>query len=221
MTKYKAAVFDLDGTLLNTLDDLALAVNLTMERYGVPRRTLSEVRDFVGDGAAKLIERAMPFNTNSSVLDEATNLYKKLYIENMTRKTGPYPGIKDMLNKLAERGIKTAVVSNKFYRSTQTLCKKFFPEIEYAVGEDEKNGVRRKPNPDMLIEAMKRLETSPDETLFIGDSEVDVQTAASANVDCMSVLWGFCDEDFLRENGASHFAAVPSDILNFIDADRR
>ena len=216
MAEYKAVIFDLDGTLLNTLDDLAFAVNLTLDSFGAPRRTTDEVRSFVGSGAAKLIERSMPAGTPAQVIDEATSLYKKLYFENMLRETAPYPGIPELLSELGVREIRTAVVSNKFCRSTEKLCGKFFPCIGYAVGEDEKNGVKRKPSPDMINEAMRRLGVTAAETLFVGDSEVDIQTAANAGVACVSVTWGFCDRDFLEKMGATHIAEQPEDILKII-----
>lgn len=221
MAVYKAVIFDLDGTLLNTLDDLAFAVNLTMDHFGAPRRTVGEVRDFVGNGAAKLIERAMPAGTPESVLDEATRLYKKLYFENMLRDTAPYPGVPEMLSALRARGIKTAVASNKYRRSTESLCEMFFPMIDCAVGEDEACGIKRKPSPDMLLDAMKRFGVKAEETVFVGDSEVDIQTAAAAGVRCISVSWGYCDRDFLIENGAAFMAEQPDDILMFIDSAHR
>ncbi len=212
----KAVIFDLDGTLLDTLSDLTYAVNVTMERRGVPTHTPSEVRGFIGDGAEMLIRRSLPTGTPDDEVKSATAEYKQIYLDNLLRETAPYAGIPEMLAELRSMGIKTAVVSNKYYKSTKELCDIFFPGIDAVMGEMEECGIRRKPAPDMLLKVMDTLGVTSDETVYAGDSDVDVITSCRASCRCISVTWGFQDEDRLVGAGAEYVAHCPSDIIEII-----
>lgn len=214
--KYKAVIFDLDGTLLNTITDLTYAVNLLMERYGQPLHTEREVTSYVGDGAAKLVERSFPAGTDCETLKKATDEYKKLYLENMLRETAPYEGICEMLRTLKEQGRRVAVVSNKYYKSTKELCDLFFPNIDGCMGEMEEIGIRRKPYPDMLLKMMETLGVSADETVYLGDSEVDVEVSRRAGTRCISVSWGLRDREVLVEAKPDAVADRPSDVPHII-----
>ena len=214
--KYKAAIFDLDGTLLNTLEDLWSAVNHTMDKYGYPHRTIKEVRAFVGNGVDRLIMLCLPGGENDPNFEDAKREYRAYYAEHSEIKTKPYDGVIELIDKLEKAGIKTAVVSNKIHVATVELCKKYFPDIKTVCGERESEGIRRKPYPDTVIESAKALGVPIDETVYIGDSEVDIETSRRAGVDCISVLWGFRDRDFLEENGGKIFAEKPSDVYDII-----
>ncbi|MBQ6788732.1 MAG: HAD family hydrolase [Clostridia bacterium] len=214
----KAVIFDLDGTLLDTLSDLTYAVNVTLERRGYPTRTSAEVRSFIGDGAEMLIRRALPAVTDEAEVKAATAEYKQIYLDNLLRETAPYAGIPEMLAELKRRGIKSAVVSNKYYKSTKELCDIFFKDIDGVMGEMEECGIKRKPAPDMLLRVMDELGAAPENTLYSGDSDVDVITAGRAGVKCISVTWGFQDEDRLRSAGAEYVAHHPSEIISIIDS---
>ena len=215
--KYKAVIFDLDGTLLNTITDLTYAVNLVMERYSLPFHTEREVASYVGDGAAKLVERAFPAGTDADTLKKATDEYKKLYLENMLRDTAPYEGICEMLDTLRAQGRRVAVVSNKYYKSTKELCELFFPNIDGCMGEMEELGIRRKPYPDMLLKMMETLGVNADETLYLGDSEVDVEVSRRAGTDCVSVTWGLRDRELLVSAKPDAVADRPYDIVGIIE----
>ena len=214
--KYKAVIFDLDGTLLNSITDLTYAVNLLMERYGQPLHTEREVASYVGDGAAKLVERSFPAGTDCETLKKATDEYKKLYLENMLRETAPYEGICEMLRTLKEQGRRVAVVSNKYYKSTKELCDLFFPNIDGCMGEMEEVGIRRKPYPDMLLKMMETLGVSADETVYLGDSVVDVEVSRRAGTRCISVSWGLRDREVLVEAKPDAVADRPCDVVGII-----
>lgn len=214
--KYKAVIFDLDGTLLDTLDDLTYAVNIVLESRTLPVHTADEIRTYVGDGAAKLIERAMPEGSSDDEVREATEEYKRIYAENMLRSSAPYPGIPEVLDSLREEGYLLAVVSNKYALSTEKLCCRFFPQINKAMGEMEERGIKRKPAPDMLLSVIDDFGIGRDEVIYVGDSEVDIMTARAAGVPCISVTWGFKDREFLISHGAEHVAENASELLQAV-----
>lgn len=214
--KYKAVIFDLDGTLLNTLEDLCDAVNHTMNLYGYPERTIDEVRRFVGNGVDRLITLCVPGGENDPKLTEAILEYRAYYTAHSEIKTKPYDGITELIEKLKNDGIKTAVVSNKLHKATKELCAKYFPCIEVVCGERESEGIRRKPYPDTVIESAKELGVPLEKTVYVGDSEVDVMTSRNAGVDCISVLWGFRDREYLAENGATVFANTAEELYKII-----
>lgn len=211
MYPYDAAVFDLDGTLLNTLDDLADSTNYALSCYGYPRRTLEEVRRFVGNGVAKLIARAVPDGTGEEETARCLAVFRAHYLTNMRNKTGPYPGILSLLDRLNEAGIPVAVVSNKFDDAVKSLCHHYFGDrVPVAIGESAT--VRKKPAPDSALAALDALHISADRAVYIGDSDVDIQTAKAAGMDCISVTWGFRDAHFLLANGAQRLVDTPEDL---------
>ena len=201
MMKYTTVLFDLDGTLLDTLDDLTDAVNRALVRYHLPERDRMEVRAFLGNGAKYLMEHAAP-GMEPERFETMLVEYKADYDANCVVKTAPYPGIEDLLLSLRARGVKTGIISNKPDSAVQPLYETFFSDtMDIAVGERE--GIRRKPAPDTVLAAMERLGAKPEQTLYVGDTEVDLETARRAGVDCAAVTWGFRDPDQLIAAGAA------------------
>lgn len=214
---YKLAVFDMDGTILDTLEDLKDSTNFALEKCGYPTRSYDEVRRFVGNGIRKLIERAVPEGLTVEQIDRVHEVFTEHYKVHCADKTKAYDGIKPLLEKLRASGVKTAVVSNKADYGVQELCKEYFDGLfDYAVGERE--GIRRKPAPDAVNEALRVLGMSKSEAVYIGDSDVDFETAKNAELSCISVLWGFRDEEFLREKGATLFVRDPAEIYDIVMA---
>lgn len=213
----KAVIFDLDGTLLNTLDDLADSTNYALSKFGYPTRTIEEVRQFVGNGVAKLIERAIPEGKNNSNFEKCLSIFKENYAQNMYNKTAPYNGIIEMLSNLKSKGIKIAVVSNKFDLAVKELCKKYFEEfIDFAAGENEAQGIKKKPAPDTVISVLNEFNFAPEDAVYVGDSDVDIMTAKNSKMPCISVTWGFRDKKFLLENDATILINAPSEIYNHL-----
>ncbi|MDY6363293.1 MAG: HAD family hydrolase [Cyanobacteriota bacterium] len=213
----KAVIFDLDGTLLNTLEDLTDSTNYALEKFNYPTKTVVQVRNYVGNGVAKLIERAIPDGLNNPKFSDIENTFKKHYKNNMYNKTKPYDGILEMLEKIKKSGLKIAVVSNKFDEAVKELCKTYFAELtDFCAGENEAAGIRKKPAPDTVIKVLKEFKLNPEDAVYVGDSEVDIQTAQNSKMDCISVLWGFKDEDFLLEHGASHIIKTPDEIFKYL-----
>ncbi|MBQ9781470.1 MAG: HAD-IIIA family hydrolase [Clostridia bacterium] len=214
---YHAVIFDLDGTLLDTLDDLADAVNNALSAFSLPCRTRDEVRTFVGDGVAKLIERATPGDCPHDKVAAVLARFKSYYAAHCQDKTSPYEGILSLLTELKHQGIRTAIVSNKFDDAVKALANHYFGTlIQVAVGERESEGIRKKPAPDTLLMAMDKLGVSPDETLYVGDSDTDILTAHAAGVACVSVTWGFRDSAFLLSHGATLLADTPEELKTMI-----
>ena len=217
---YKVYIFDLDGTLLDTLADLAASTNYALRKHGMPEHSIDDVRRFVGNGVRKLMERAVPDGADNPLFDEAFATFRQHYMEHSLDTTRPYDGIPETLAALKARGCRLAVVSHKMMAATQELCRHFFPDtIEVAIGEDEAHGIRKKPAPDTVFEALKTLGASRVgasdglSAVYVGDSDVDIQTAANAGLPCISVLWGFRDRDFLIQHGAETFISAPSELL--------
>ena len=209
---YEVILFDLDGTLLDTLDDLHVSVNAALAEFSYPKRTREEVRAFVGNGIAKLIERAIGAKTPN--FDEVLQAFKTHYFENCMVQTKPYAGIIELLQTLKKKDIKAAVVSNKADAAVQTLAKAYFGDLLcMSVGEDEARGIRKKPAPDTLLQVLQTLGIDKEKTVYVGDSEVDIQTAQNAGVPCISVTWGFKDKPFLLENGGEIFADTAEELL--------
>lgn len=208
-------IFDLDGTLLNTLEDLKESTNAALKKYGYPKRTIEEVRQFVGNGVKKLIERAIPDGINNPDFENCLELFKSDYKMNMYNNTAPYTGILAMLEDAKTRGFKVAVVSNKFDGAVKELCKKYFYDlVDVAIGESE--NVKKKPAPDSVFEAMRILASKPEESIYIGDSDVDIETAKNAGLECISVTWGFRDREFLIKHDGKLFIDEPSEIFEKI-----
>ena len=213
----KTVIFDLDGTLLNTLDDLADSTNYALSKFGYPTRTIDEVRQFVGNGVAKLIERAIPEGKNNPNFEKCLAIFKENYAQNMYNKTAPYNGIIEMLSNLKSKGIKIAVVSNKFDLAVKELCKKYFEGfIDFAAGENEAQGIKKKPAPDTVISVLNEFNFAPEDAVYVGDSDVDIMTAKNSKMPCISVTWGFRDKKFLLENGATILINAPSEIYNHL-----
>ena len=224
---FKVYIFDLDGTLLDTLGDLAASVNYALRTHGMPEHSVDDVRRFVGNGVRKLMERAVPQGADNPAFNEAYNTFREHYMQHSLDTTRPYEGIPETLTALRKRGCRIAVVSNKMMAATQELCHHFFPDtVEVAIGEDEVHGIRKKPSPDTVFAALTALDASPSESgggrgglnnglpaVYVGDSDVDIQTAANAGLPCISVLWGFRDRDFLIQNGAKTFISTPQELL--------
>lgn len=215
MMKLKAVIFDLDGTILDTLEDLKNSVNFALSKNGLPVRTIDEIRTFVGNGIRLLMERAVPENTDSSVVDRCFEDFKAHYKEHSADNTKPYEGIIALLDELKSKGVKLAVVSNKADFAVQTLVEKYFQGLfDFAVGERE--GIRRKPCPDSVNEAIKVLDASPDEVVYVGDSEVDIETSRNAGVNCVAVTWGFRDKCVLESLSPEYIIDKPSQLMVLI-----
>lgn len=213
--KFDTIIFDLDGTLLNTLFDLKESTNFALKKYGYPEKTIDEVRMFVGNGVAKLIERALPDGINNPAYKNCLEDFKKDYKIRMYNHTAPYEGILEMLEKLNAAGIKTAVVSNKFDAAVKELCKKYFGKrIPVAIGESE--NVKKKPAPDSVLRAMDLLHARKDKTIYCGDSDVDVQTAKNSGLPCIGVSWGFRDKAMLEKEGADYIVDSPNELISLL-----
>lgn len=212
---YKAVIFDLDGTLLNTLDDLAGAVNYALNTCGYPPHTKEDVRRFIGNGVIKLMQRATPDKISQADFDKCFEVFRTYYLEHMTDNTKPYNGIKELLQSLKQHGIKSAVVSNKLHAGVVGLCNDYFADgITCAFGVE--NESERKPSPANVLKAFKKLGISKDEAIYVGDSEVDVMTAKNSELDCIGVTWGFRDKHELIESGARFIVNAPSEILDIV-----
>lgn len=208
-------IFDLDGTLLDTLADLAASVNYALRTHHMPEHSLDDVRRFVGNGVRLLMIRAVPDGEQNPQFEAAFQTFREHYMAHSLDTTHPYDGIPELLAELKARGKRLAVVSNKFYAATQELCRHFFPDtIEVAIGEHEAEGIKKKPAPDTVIEALRQLGVTKENAVYVGDSDVDIATACNSGLPCISVLWGFRDRDFLTEKGATTFVEAPSDILD-------
>ena len=211
----EAVIFDLDGTLLDTLEDLANATNWALRHNGMPERTLAEVRGFVGNGVRKLIERSVPDGEANPLFEQTFKDFKRYYVGHCQERTRLYDGIPEMLAALKTHGLRMAIVSNKLQAGVDELYEQYFKDtVEVAIGERPE--LRRKPAPDMVELAMRELGVTKDEAIYVGDSDVDLQTARNSGLPCASVLWGFRDKDFLLEHGATTLIASPSDLVNLL-----
>ncbi|MCC8153509.1 MAG: HAD-IA family hydrolase, partial [Tannerellaceae bacterium] len=203
-------------TILDTLEDLTDSLNFAQKESGMQERSLSEVREFVGNGIRKLIERAVPANTPTDIVNRVFADFSEHYRQNCANKTSPYDGISEVLSALRKRGVQTAVVSNKADFAVQQLSVQYFDGLfDMAVGERE--GVRKKPAPDAIYAVLEYFGLEKKDALYIGDSEVDIQTADNAGMDCICVGWGFREEDFLLRSGATVVLNKPDDILGYIE----
>ncbi len=209
--QYKLAIFDLDGTILDTLEDLHAAVNAALREHAMPERTLDEVRRFVGNGIRKLIERAVPAGTPEEEIARVHESFTAYYTAHCADCTRPYDGIEALLRDVRRAGMKTAVVSNKADYAVQVLVADYFPGLfDAAAGERE--GVRRKPAPDAVDAVLAALDIPREYAVYIGDSDVDIETARNAAMPCLSAAWGFRPVDFLVEHGAQHIVKTPYEL---------
>ena len=212
---YRTYIFDLDGTLLDTLQDLANSVNYALRQHGMPTHSVDAVRSFVGNGVRLLMERAVPDGARNPQFEDAFATFRQHYMQHSLDTTRPYVDIPELIHELKTRGCHLAVVSNKMMAATQELVRHFFPEIEVAIGEHEAAGIHKKPAPDTVYEALRQLGTTPfgEGAVYVGDSDVDIDTARNSGLPCISVLWGFRSRDFLLDHGATTFVEHPLDIL--------
>ncbi|NLL77726.1 MAG: HAD-IIIA family hydrolase [Clostridiales bacterium] len=213
--RYDTVIFDLDGTLLNTLEDLKDSVNYALQTAGMPLRTMEEIRCFVGNGVMRLMELAVPEGRNNPEFEKVFEAFKANYSIHCNDKTGLYPHVEELMKELKNRGYKMAIVSNKYYDAVQELKEQYFVEyITVAIGEKE--DILRKPAPDMALEALKILGSTKDSAVYVGDSEVDIATARNAGMDCISVTWGFRKKEEQKKAGGKVFVDDPLEILDLL-----
>ncbi len=211
----KAIVFDLDGTLLDTLTDLAASTNYALRSCGMPEHSIDDVRRFVGNGVRMLMTRAVPDGESNPRFDEAFSVFRQHYMQHCLDTTCPYPGIMEALAGLKEKGMMLAIVSNKMQAATEELRQHYFSQyIDVAIGESA--AIRKKPAPDTVNEALRLLGISHDEAIYVGDSDVDIDTARAAMMPCASVLWGFRDRQFLLNHGATRLLSSPEELLSLV-----
>lgn len=214
--KYSTIVFDLDGTLLNTLDDLKDSLNYALTTLGYEEKTLDEVRTFVGNGVYELVQQAMPVHSTEEDIQKCITSFKEHYSRNMQNKTRPYDGIMDILRELHRNNVKMAIVSNKFDAAVKELSNKYFGDL-IAVAIGESATVKRKPAPDSVFTALNELGSKINEAIFVGDSETDVQTAKNAGLPCIGVTWGFRTREVLKSEGADYIINTPDEILSLLN----
>lgn len=213
--KYRLAIFDLDGTILDTLEDLTDSTNYALRTNNLPARTLDEIRTFVGNGIRNLIEKAVPEGTDADITEKVFREFGEHYKVHCLDKTKPYEGILQCIRSIREAGMMTAVVSNKADYAVRELCEKIFPGL-YDIAVGEKQGVRRKPYPDSVVSVLDSLSADREEAVYIGDSEVDIQTALNAGIDEIAVSWGFRKKEFLKEQGAEIVTDSPEELLEIL-----
>ena len=213
--KYKAVLFDMDGTVLNTLGDLAAAVNHTLREFSMPERSIAEVAAALSNGAAYLIAHTVPAGTPKELTDKVLAAYAPYYDAHCDILTGPYDGIVPLMEKLRDRGVKLAVISNKQDTAVKPLAEKYFPGLlEIAAGESTE--VRRKPNPDAVLAALRHIGVEREDAIYVGDTEVDLQTARNAGMECASVDWGFRTREQLVEIGAEHIFDTVQELEEYL-----
>ncbi len=211
----KNVIFDLDGTLLDTLEDLYIAVNHALREYSFPERSIDEIRRFIGNGVKKLMERSVPSGTDKKTEEKCLECFRKYYLSHMADHTKAYDGTIELLEKLREKGISTSVVSNKLHTAVEELCKDYFAGlIDHAIGVSVET--ERKPSPVNVFKSMELSSSKAEETVFVGDSEVDVQTAHNAQIRCIGITWGFRSRQELIENGADFIAESAQEVYGII-----
>lgn len=212
---YKLAIFDLDGTLLDTLGDLHASVNFALRKFGFPERTIDEIRAFIGNGVVKLVERSTPEGTDTETQQKCLDIFRKHYLQHMADNTAPYEGMAELLKNLIGSGVKTAVVSNKLHPAVEDLCESYFPGlIHKAIGVSVEE--ERKPSPVNVIKSMELFGADTENCIYIGDSEVDVQTAHNAELKCIGVTWGFRTKDELLKAGCDIIADTAEEVKEII-----
>ncbi len=213
--KYDAVIFDLDGTLTDTLCDLKNSVNFALREFGFPERTLDEVRSFVGNGVRRLIYSSVPDNTDEETAENCLSVFKEYYKKHSLDETKPYEGIIPMLENLKKQGIKTAVVTNKMHEAAEEIVRIFFGDlIDITLGQID--GVAQKPQPDGIYHVLEKLGISKEKAVYVGDSEVDCITAKNAGIPCIGVTWGFRDKSVLLDNGSDYIADSSEDIIKIM-----
>lgn len=216
--KKKIVIFDLDGTLINTLEDLKDSTNYALSCLNYPTKTIDEICQFVGNGVAKLIERAIPAGKDNPDFQQCLETFKNHYSKNMYNKTAPYNKIPQMLKTLKQKGYITAVVSNKFDMAVKELCSKYFSGlIDFAAGENEACGIRKKPAPDTVLKVLEKFNLTNNEAVYVGDSDVDIMTAKNSRMPCISVTWGFRNREFLIKHDAEIIIDSPDEIIDILE----
>ena len=215
MMIYNTIIFDLDGTLLNTLDDLKDSVNYALHEMGYPLRTIDEVRNFVGNGVESLLDKSVPKETSPEASAKCLEIFRGHYAIHLQDKTRPYDGVYDLLACLKKKGYKLAIVSNKNDVAVKALCKEYYNEfIQVAIGESSK--VAKKPAPDSVYTALSELDSTKEQSIYVGDSDIDVQTAHNAGLICIAVTWGFRSREVLEAEGADIIIDRPEDLLDYL-----
>lgn len=208
-------IWDMDGTILNTLEDLKDSVNYAVVSHGFKPYNLSEIRAMLGNGIKVLMELAVPEGYNNPKFDACFATFREHYEQHMNDKTRPYDGIPEVMQKLKEKGFKQAIVSNKIDAAVKQLAAAYYPFVDLALGETE--GIRRKPEPDMVFNALRQMNATGEQAVYIGDSEVDLATAKNARLDCICVAWGFRDAAMLKSIGAGIIAEKPAELLDILN----
>ena len=219
MRKYDLAIFDLDGTILDTLADLAGSTNAALAACGYPQRTIDEVCRFVGNGIRKLIERAVPAGTSAEDTDRVFAAFRAHYAQHSMDATRPYEGIAEMLDGLKKAGLQVAVVSNKVDDAVKALCRRYYPGV-FAAAVGERPGVRKKPAPDAVDAVLAELGVARGRAAYIGDSDVDIETAKNAGMDGVIVTWGFREAAFLKEKGAQRLVDTPAALFEALTEEK-
>lgn len=219
MQEITTIVFDMDGTVLNTLEDLTVSMNYVLDRFNMPGHSLEEYRLFFGNGVKEALRLSLPEGASADIIDEMMVVFKEHYDAHCLDRTRPYDGIVDVMRQLKEKGYRLAIVSNKIDSAVKELNDRFFADyVDTALGE--KTGINRKPAPDMVYAALKEMGSTKEESIYIGDSEVDLMTARNSELPCISVLWGFRDKKNLIEQGADCFADRPEDIIRILAGEK-
>ena len=219
MQEITTIVFDMDGTVLNTLEDLTVSMNYVLDRFNMPGHRLEEYRLFFGNGVKEALRLSLPEGASADIIDEMMVVFKEHYDAHCLDRTRPYDGIVDVMRQLKEKGYRLAIVSNKIDSAVKELNDRFFTDyVDAALGE--KAGINRKPAPDMVYAALKEMGSTKEESIYIGDSEVDLMTARNSELPCISVLWGFRDKKYLIEQGADCFADRPEDIIRILAGEK-
>lgn len=215
--KYKTIIFDLDGTLLNTLDDLCDSLNYALKKHNYPTHTLDEVKYFVGSGIRVMLERALPKDVSN--FDDVYQTFMQHYEKNKSNKTAPYQGAIDTIQKLSEMNIKMAIVSNKYQKGVEEICQPLFGKyIQIMVGEQP--GLNKKPSKDMVLYAIHQLDSTLEDTIYVGDSDIDVLTSKNSEIPCIGAAWGFRGETLLKKYGATYIANKFEDIITIINGEK-
>ena len=216
--KYDIVIFDLDGTLLNTIGDLAASVDYVMRSRNLPEHTDAEYRQMVGGGIKRLVERALPAElaANETYVDECVTQFRRYYVDNIDRHTVPYDGMCELLRDLQLKGVKLAVASNKFQHGTDRLVSKFFGDIDFVAVEGNREGAPLKPDPQIVTGILSRAGIAPERAVMIGDSGIDIRTAQAAGIDSIGVAWGFRFAEELYEAGAKCVVSEVEELRKYL-----
>lgn len=216
--KYDIVIFDLDGTLLNTIGDLAASVDYVMRSRNLPEHTDAEYRQMVGGGIKRLVERALPehLSKDEAYVDECVTQFRRYYVDNIDRHTVPYEGMHELLRDLQRQGMKLAVASNKFQHGTDRLVSKFFSDIDFVAIEGNREGAPLKPDPQIVTGILERATIAKERAVMIGDSGIDIRTASAAGIDSVGVAWGFRFAEELYDAGAERVVSTVDELRAYL-----